>query len=166
MPLQDFNPNMPMPDFNTMQALAQQLGFPLPGAVFGNGPLQNLPGFPGMNMNMNMNNSQDQHQGTNTSQLSGGFENPGRLALMNGQDNNNNSNDAMDWNNDGGQSNWNNDGGHGGGRQGGNKQRGGGRAWKDSGGEPPKFVLPCKYWPGKCRKGANCTYVHEGAEQG
>jgi len=27
---------------------------------------------------------------------------------------------------------------------------------------PKKFVLPCKFWPeGKCRKGADCTYIHE-----
>ncbi|MBE7180280.1 MAG: hypothetical protein INR71_03565 [Terriglobus roseus] len=29
-------------------------------------------------------------------------------------------------------------------------------------GEKPKFVLPCKFWKdGKCKRGAECTYLHE-----
>jgi len=140
-----------MPDFAQMNQMAQM------AAQFGMPP---FPGFPGMPAFPPFPGQMLPQQDPATAATLGGFENPERQRLIAGGGQNN-EDDAGDAGYNGGYDGWN---GGKGGRAGGKGGRGG---WREGNGEPPKFVVACKYWKeGKCRKGDKCTFLHTGPEGG
>ena len=141
-----------MPDFAQMNQMAQM------AAQFGMPP---FPGFPGMPAFPPFPGHMPPQQDPATAATLGGFENPERQRLIQTGGGQNNEDDGGDAGYNGGYDGWN---GGKGGRAGGKGGRGG---WREGNGEPPKFVVACKYWKeGKCRKGDKCTFLHTGPEGG